>query len=363
MPRLTIAVKIVPHKLGSMEAWLVGMCVAARQLSWKVQVLTYAPVHEQVLRQIEQSGAEWVDLSEVERSIVGAAKWFAANADVVHLSLFAPRDTVVVASQLSKRRSVVFQDCFSSPAGETNRRLLTSILDKVTFRKSTEVVGVSEFVSNRTGERFGVPKDKLSTIYNGVDCRRFAGGKAPSACTGVLCVAALIDDKGVDVLLRAFASESLQGSTLDVVGDGPKRRELEALADSLGIASQVRFLGMRDDVHLLLQEAAILVHPAIWGEAFGLTVAEGMASGRAVVASKVGAIPEIVEDGESGKLVAPGSVEDLARAIASLVLDPAERDRLGSAARKRACSMFTVESWIAGHIEKIEAVAINGARS
>ena len=96
------------------------------------------------------------------------------------------------------------------------------------------------------------------------------------------------------------------------------------------------------------------MHPAVWEEAFGLTIAEAMAAGRAVVASRTGGIPELVEDGVSGLLVPPGDPEGLARALDLLANRPALRRQLGSNARARAQQRFSLEQCAREHVRWCE---------
>lgn len=124
------------------------------------------------------------------------------------------------------------------------------------------------------------------------------------------------------------------------MGDGPEETCLRRLGDELGIAARTQFCGLRDDVASLLREADIFVHPATWAEAFGWTIAEAMASGCAVIATNVGAIPELVEHGRSGMLVPPADPIALAHAMTRLAGDEALRLELGRNARARAEERF-----------------------
>ncbi|MEX1024897.1 MAG: glycosyltransferase family 4 protein [Planctomycetota bacterium] len=158
-------------------------------------------------------------------------------------------------------------------------------------------------------------------------------------------------EKGVDVLLRAFALARVEApaARLDVLGDGDERRSLEALARGLELGDAVRFLGdvPNTEVAHYLRGAAAVVVPSIWTEAFGLTSLEAFRAGVPVVASRIGGIPEIVEDGVSGVLVEPRDAEDLARALVRVLgLDDAERARYVAAGRRRGAE-FTRDGNVA----------------
>jgi glycosyltransferase involved in cell wall biosynthesis len=154
----------------------------------------------------------------------------------------------------------------------------------------------------------------------------------------------------VDHVLRAFdrvwrsAPEGAR-PLFAYIGDGPFISDLEALRDSLPSRQDIRFLGYRTDAMALLAGADVCVSASVWQEAFGLAVLEPMSLGRAVVATSVGGVPEIVDDEVSGILVAPGDDAALAAAIERLLHDAPLRARLGVAARRRAAG-FTLDSQI-----------------
>jgi L-malate glycosyltransferase len=345
--RVVVFVKIVPNKRGSMEDWIVSFARLA-SADFSVTVATYSPCHADFSEELRKIGVAWVDLASLETSFLDARNWLGQHADICHFSLFAPRDTVVLASQTIGRMKVIFQDCFSSPTVAENSSSLSKAADRITFLRTRYVVGVSEYVSNRLRSRFGVQPEKLRTIYNGVSPARFSGPFAEDAHL-VVCVAALIPEKGVETLIRAFGDSRLTGNRLEIVGDGPQRPALEALAAELGLRDRVHFVGMQSDVELRMGRAAVVVHPALWGEAFGLTIAEAMFASKAIVASRVGAIPELLGEGECGLLTAPGDSEGLVVAIVNLLSSVDRRRELGQAAAKRANLLFTMEQWAANH--------------
>lgn len=127
------------------------------------------------------------------------------------------------------------------------------------------------------------------------------------------------------------------------VGDGPQLAELRALHSTLDARAQIVLVCYRPDVGEILDEADVCVVPSVWQEAFCLSVAEPMARGIPVVASCVGAIPEMIEHGVSGLPVPPGDEHALADAIAGLLEDPERAALLGAAGRTRIAERFTPE--------------------
>jgi glycosyltransferase involved in cell wall biosynthesis len=150
-------------------------------------------------------------------------------------------------------------------------------------------------------------------------------------------VGRLVPEKGVDVFLRAAAlvSAVVPQARFLVVGDGPLRPDLEHRAAVLGLAGAVTFTGYRSDAPRLLAGLDVLAVPSR-SDGSPLVVCEAMAAGVPVVASRVGGLPDLVEDGGSGLLVRPGEAEDLARALVSLLLDPEAARRLGARGRRLA---------------------------
>ena len=186
----------------------------------------------------------------------------------------------------------------------------------------------------------GVPS-QYCTIPSGVPLQRFRESAAdagtafrshwqiPADALLVLSAGRLVPVKGFDILLRAFAgmTRPVAGVVLAIAGDGEKRGELEALAGELGIASDVRFLGRLPDLAPALG-AADLFALASRNEGMGRVLAEAMAAGVAVAATRVGGIPELVRHGETGVLVPAEDPRALAEAMSVLARDAARRGEL-----------------------------------
>jgi len=130
--------------------------------------------------------------------------------------------------------------------------------------------------------------------------------------------------------------------TLELVGDGPLRREIEQLTAQLGLLDRVQFTGTRRDVPERLAKAQILALISRW-EGFPLTVIEGMRAGLPTIGSDVGGVREAVEDGQNGFLVPREDPEELSRKVRILLTDAQLRRRMGQEGRRRYESMFTFE--------------------
>jgi glycosyltransferase involved in cell wall biosynthesis len=208
-------------------------------------------------------------------------------------------------------------------------------------------------VSRYSAAELRAPRNRTRIVYGGADPIRYRPDPEIHR-DGVLFVGRLTPHKGVDVLINALPPDA----RLTVVGtEGhdplPPERNYPTLLRSLAAPRRVEFLGAVDDDELArrYRAAAVLVIPSvertIYGrrivmpELLGLVALEAMASGTPVIASRVGGLPEIVEDGRTGYIVPPGDVASLRARIVEVLGDPAAAARLGSNARKRVVAELT----------------------
>jgi glycosyltransferase involved in cell wall biosynthesis len=208
-------------------------------------------------------------------------------------------------------------------------------------------------VSAYSSRELGAPAGRTRVIYGGADPGRYAPDASQSR-HGVLFVGRLTPHKGVDRLLEALP----EGAPLRVVGStghDPRlpERDYPRLLHRLARFRDVRFLGTATDADLpgVYRSACVLAVPSVertcYGRAvrvselLGLVALEAMASGTPVVASQVGGLPEVVEDGVTGFVVPPGDVAALHDRLAQLLADPALARRLGANARQRVLERFT----------------------
>ena len=226
-----------------------------------------------------------------------------------------------------------------------SRRLMGLVL-----REAAAVTAPNSDMTDRL-VRLGAAPDSVHVLPMGadVDAVRAAGVGVERVPGRIVVVGRLVEKKGVGVLLDALRRLEPSGWSLEVVGDGPLRAELESAAAGL----PVTFLGAlpRRDVALAFARAEVVVVPSVpaaSGDQDGLpvTLLEGMAAGCAVVGSRIAGIESAIVEGDSGLLVPPGDAGALAAALADLLADADRRAKLGAAARARA-EDFSVAA--AGH--------------
>jgi glycosyltransferase involved in cell wall biosynthesis len=215
------------------------------------------------------------------------------------------------------------------------------------MRVGDRVVAVSEAVAVAMARR-GVPQARLGVIGNGtIGTPRLAHLPVPDepklAHPCIVTVAGMYERKGIGDLLHAFAllRKRVPEAVLYLVGDGPDRAMMEALARQLGVAEHAHFTGFVSDPRGYLAQADVFTLPS-HAEPGALVLCEAREAGRAIVGTRVGGIPEMLDDGEAGLLVPPANPVELAEALGLLLTDRVARAMLMGRARLN-CERFSVQ--------------------
>jgi glycosyltransferase involved in cell wall biosynthesis len=248
------------------------------------------------------------------------------------------------------------------------------------------ILACSRFVAEEIRRRYPAVAARCHELYNGVDQRFLQAESDPAASRSVLFVGRLCPEKGVHVLLSAMSAvcrEHPQAS-LSLIGPldlSPKEFVDPHERDPI-FGGLLRYYNRPSDYHELISRqvdsldghaflhgrianeelcshysrAGIFVFPSLWHEPFGIPVIEAMAAGLPVVATRGGALPEIVVDGETGILVERGDSDGLAAAIGKLLSDPHLRERMGAAGRRRVQQLFTWDRSVARLEELYESL-------
>jgi glycosyltransferase involved in cell wall biosynthesis len=325
------------------------------------------------IRKLQRAGIPVTVIDTPDNAVaVGAlaAHLSDVRPDVIHNHMFRAEvvgtKAAMALAAAGQRRPFVVSTVHSSrvrsAADREELRRLTPEMD--------HLIAVSRAIEHKIeveGRNVGVP---VSLIYNGVDLDRYDqqepcctlrdeyGMEPGSQIVGV--VARLEPEKGHVTLLEAWPAvlRSVPDAYLLVVGEGSQRVPLERLAAELRIAHRVVFTGRRDDVPAVTAALDVAVLPS-YREAQGLSVLEAMALSRPVVASAVGGIPEMIDDGISGLLVRPHDVSGLADAITRLLVDHAFADTIGRTGHDTVHGRFCVEIMV----KAIETIYDEGARA
>jgi glycogen(starch) synthase len=220
-------------------------------------------------------------------------------------------------------------------------RTLGGWIERQGERRAAATLVYTSLLADRLARDAGRPAAHV--VRRGIDARLFADrdGADPLSDLGagprVLFVGRMVRQKGVHVLAEAAARLRTPGAQMVFVGDGPERARVERDAERLGLADRVHVTGFvpHDQVPGFLAHADLLVLPSLYEE-LGTVLVEAMHAGIPAVASRTGGIPEVVQDGVTGLLVEPGDPGALARAIDTVLANPALAASMGANARARA---------------------------
>lgn len=285
------------------------------------------------------------------------------KVSILHAHFFDPTFVGLIAARMAGS-SFVFTRHHSDHNIRIGKKWHTKI-DAWCGSHADHVIAVSEATRRIMIDREGVPGGLITTVYNGMNplgepaaesvarARQELGlGEEPV----LLMLARLHEEKGHRFLFEALPEiESRVGPvTVLLGGEGPHRRELEAMARSRGIKSKVRFLGRRSDVAELITLCSLLVLPSL-AESFGFVLVEAMSLGKTVVATTTGGIPEVVDHEKTGLLVPPADSKQLAGAICKVLQSPEWAQALGEEGRKRA-ARFSFDQMIRGYEAVYERV-------
>jgi glycosyltransferase involved in cell wall biosynthesis len=274
--------------------------------------------------------------------------------DLVHAHGQDAAILAVATRPLHGARVVVTRHVIDEPS-RTRRERWRAGAALAALARADARVTVSQAAASRLAELLGPRHSDIRVIRNGVDLERFAPGSRREAARtalglepddlAMLALAVLREGKGHDVLLGAMPGvlAEVPRARLLVAGAGETEPALRALAAPLGKA--VDFLGARADAPDLLAASDVVVLASL-AEALPTALMEAAAAGRPCVATRVGGVPEIVEDGVTGLLVPPGDSAALARALIRLAREAALRVGMGRAARERAEAQFSLDAQV-----------------
>lgn len=241
-----------------------------------------------------------------------------------------------------------------------------AVLDRLVLRRFDKIIGVSEVPSNIL-TRSRVASNKIATIPNGVDVERFDLAApslrkefAPDDAVLVGFVGRLVPDKGGEILLCAAQQVLAVRPTIKFVfvGEGPSRKRWEALARQLDIEKQVVFVGARRDMPGVYSSLDVVVLPSFI-ESAPMCLLEAMATGKPVIATRVGAVPQLLTSDQIGFLVEPGDVDALSAAILRVLEDHELALRLGKNGRQHVIQKFSVETMARSYLFHYKQVLAN----
>jgi glycosyltransferase involved in cell wall biosynthesis len=355
---------------GGAQEHVFGLLTRLDATRYDVHVVSLS--HGSSVRKLERHGVPVTVIDEPDDAIATgalAALLTDLRPEVLHnhmyrAELVGTRAAIALGEVGHLRPYVVGTVHSSRIRAEEDRRLL-----KILTPRMDQLIAVSRSIVEKL-QHEGRDTTPIALIHNGVDLERYDHQGPcctlreeyglPESGPMVGVVARLESEKGHPTLLEAWPSvvAAFPDATLLVIGEGSRREALETMAAELGVADRVVFTGRRDDVPAVTAALDIAVLPS-YREALGLTVLEAMALSRPVVASNVGGIPEMIEDGVTGLLVPPHDPEALAAAIIRLLRDHPLADTLGRAGHDLVHERFCIELMV----DAVERIYDEGARA
>jgi glycosyltransferase involved in cell wall biosynthesis len=297
---------------------------------------------------------------QLDRSVPAAIRKLVQQigADIVHAHGY--KADIYLYLAMRGRSTATISTCHTWYDNDLALRIY-GLLDRFALKSYAGIVAVSKEVEQRLLDA-GVSRDRIRLIRNGIDLRSFSSsdGSAQPETNRPLkvgLVGRLSPEKGVDVFLRAAAEVliELPSTRFVVVGDGPDHIQLQTLINELHIEHAAYLHGREEDMPSFYRSLDLMVSSSRQ-EGLPMALLEGMASGLPLVATAVGAVPTVVQNGQTGLLVPPEDNKELAAAILKLLRDPQTRQAYGHAARELVADQYSAERMTADYLQLYEHV-------
>ena len=298
------------------------------------------------------------------------------RVDLVHAQLELSELIGPAVARILRIPSVVTLHTTTTASQGARARVRALLVGAVLRRLCDRIIAVSDHAARHYVEVDRLPTARISTVYNGIDLGRFRPPASvsdlraatrrelgvPDDSPLIVTVAVLRQPKGIQHLIRAMPAilREIPGARYLIVGDGEYRAELASLARRTGVGERIVFAGARTDVARMLHASDLFVLPTLT-EALPTVIAEAMAAGLAIVATRVGGIPEMVEDGRNGLLIDAGDEAALAMACTRVLADHELSTRLAATGSLVVSERFDL-SRQAGRLRELYAELVADAR-
>src|SRR5215469_9559553 len=354
--RVLFVVNLNPTKFGSLEEQIFIL-----SHTFKRHQSLFVPVFVRPLREKDHSAYQNAGLSfaHLDLNLFSVSTFLKLmrlidchKIEIVHWNLYNPMNMYVGLLRIARPNVMHFMtDHISRTSSDANgSQSVKQWIKRILFRCYDKVGGISNFVLEDLRKQgcWG----NLFRQYHFINTERFKPNPYMRAkvrdrhyvadCFVLLVVAHLILEKGVGVVLQALKALPTH-VVLWIVGEGMERDSLEAMTRQLNFKERVVFWGLQENVEPYMQAADCFVCPSIWGEAAGLVNLEALACGLPVIASAVGGIPELIEEGKTGYLFPAGDHIALTERITQLLTVPMLSQAMGERARSTAVDRFSIE--------------------
>jgi glycosyltransferase involved in cell wall biosynthesis len=318
------------------------------------RVTDHADVREEIAERFRRLGVRlfFPERDEKKFQVVAALceRILRDRIDILHTHSYKPNLYGRLAGALIRERGLKIIAHYHNQYDDKWERDGSLIYDRLLDRFSDRLIACSESVRQHLVQRVGLLWERIDVLLNGVDLSRYRPREDaqkvktemgfPSNRPIVAVVGRISEQKGQDDFIRAAKTilRQVPDVLFLVVGaadEEARLEQLQRLARELGIEKEIIFTGYIPDMERIYPLIDVLVVPSRW-EGFGLVLVEAMAAGRAIVATRVGAIPEVIVPGETARLVPPGSPAAIASEVVSLLQHPERAREMGKKGMARA---------------------------
>jgi len=232
--------------------------------------------------------------------------------------------------------------------------------DYQTFRKADKIVCVSGLLADNLSREYPFVKGKVVVIENGVDLKRFETGVSKPASRGfcLLYVGRIVEEKGIGGLLKALSivRDEIKDISLYIVGGGKDLDKFKDMTKRLKITDVVNYVGEVGNTEVVkyYKSSDVFVYPSLRQEGFPMVIAESMASGLPIIASRIGGIPNAIEDKKTGVLIEPGDIKNLVGAILLYYKNASLRETISQNAKRKAFEHYSQEAMVRSYLKAFE---------
>jgi len=369
MPTLVSIFGVEPHRIGGTETFARELSLQLDARGWQSALCFLSEPSDEVRRFLDLPNISLGVYSGTNDSSFKTGKSLAAitrlhRPEILHLHFTGFLNLYSWMARLQSVRQVFFTDHHSRSADYVPSRAPLWKRSAARFINGplTKVISVSKYGYDCMTAFDLLPRKRFEMIYNGVDLTRVKADpqlaidfrrchSIPADRAIVAQVSWIIPEKGITDFLETARLVTQQNRNVQfvLVGEGAFREQYMKDAAAMGIEDRVTWTGMVKDPfgEGVFAAADVVCQFSRWEEVFGWMIAEGMAHGKPVVATRVGGIPELITDGVTGHLVERGDTQAMSERLLSLLADPAQRARMGEAGRETVAEKFDLRKNVA----------------
>jgi glycosyltransferase involved in cell wall biosynthesis len=372
-PTLISVFGVKPLRIGGTETFARELSLQLGQRGWQSVLCFLSEPTAEVRRFLDLPNISFEVLADSTNGARDARRNLARimqrhQPDILHLHYVSFLNLYSWSARFQSAKRVFFTDHHSRPAGSAQTR--APFWKRATARIINQPLDKVICVSNYGYECMTaidlLPRNRFQMIYNGVDISRVQADPAlavrfrerysiPTERSIVTQVSWIIPEKGIADFLETARLVLQQNRQVQfvLVGEGTNREQYAKDAAAMGLGDHITWTGMVDDPfgEGVFQAADVVCQFSRWEEVFGWMIAEAMAHGKAVVATRVGGIPELITDGVTGHLVSRGDAPAMSKSVLRLLADPALRERMGAAGREVVRRKFNLRTNVAQLVE------------